>query len=82
MDEHERGYASGSRLEGELSTKEAARRLGASQSTVRDWARDTLAGEGRRFEVARRDPFGRYWVPAAEVDRVARSMDPDWEPTK
>ena len=53
---------------GELSVTEAAQRLGIHRDTVCRWVQTTLyGGPGRRFQNARKDIAGRYWLRENEV---------------
>lgn len=64
------------RRPGELSTGTAARLLEVDVRTVRRWAQAALEGTApARFERARRDLVGRYWVAASDVRRLLNRED-------
>ena len=74
-----RPYASNSRRPGELSTTEAAKRLGIHPRTVNNWAKEAISGGGSELEPGevRRDLFGRYWVDESAVDRIPSRLSID-----
>ena len=53
---------------GEMHPRHAARLLGVSVKTVREWAKRRLRGEdGRQLKYARRDPANKIFVQASEI---------------
>lgn len=64
---------------GELSTREAARRLEVHHRTVRRWAASALYGEPSRLAPldVRRDVVGRYWVSESSVSELAKKCTDD-----
>lgn len=65
-------YTTVAKKKDEYSMREAARRLGVHQVTVREWVKDALTdGESRLAKGAvRKDLVGRYYVKKAEVARL------------
>lgn len=65
------------RRRGELSTREAARRLEVHERTVRRWASSALYGERSRFGRydVRKDLVGHYWVDERTVHALAVAND-------
>jgi len=66
----------------EMTTREAAEKLGVHIDTIVNWAKETIAsaGQGTRLEYARIDVVRkspRYYVDAQEIARLATSEPTD-----
>jgi len=63
-------YAKRSRAEGEISTEEAADRIGAHPATLRRWAKEVMLGKPAPLSKIRRDFAGRFWFNEEEVGEL------------
>lgn len=59
------------RRNGELSIQEVSHLLGKHENTVRNWAREAIAGGGEHRGLrVRRDFTGHYWFWGQDVERI------------
>lgn len=56
---------------GEISARQAARRLGCHEKTLRAWCKSG------RLETGRKDVVGHYWVSRSEIEALVKQADED-----
>ena len=62
------------RRPGEMSISEAAERLEIHEDTVRRWVLSRLYGDRSKLSGVRRDAARRYWVLAADIEKIANDV--------